>query len=73
LHHSPILKLKGLDDSGNVEVAAGTTVQALLSRLGIPDGQQRYLLVYANGRKQTSSYTLRNGDSVQLFLPIGGG
>ena len=73
LHHSPILKLKGLDGSGSVEVDAGTTVKALLGRFAIPAGQQRYLLIYANGKKQTLSYTLRDGDAVQLFLPIGGG
>jgi sulfur carrier protein ThiS len=73
LRYSPILKLEGPDESGKVETAAGTTVKDLLGRLGIPDGQQRYLLVYANDRKQTLSYTLRDGDAVQLFLPIGGG
>jgi molybdopterin converting factor small subunit len=73
VHHSPVLKLTGLEDNGKLEVDAGTTVQGLLGRLGVPDGQQRYLLVYANGRKQTLSYTLKHGDEVQLFLPIGGG
>jgi len=56
-----------------VEVSAGTTVGELMSRLGVPDAQQRYLLVYVNGKKQTVSCALRQGDAVQLFLPIGGG
>jgi len=73
LNHSPILKLKDLTERGEVEVSAGTTVQALLGRLGVPDTQQRYLLVYVNGEKQTLSYTLRQGDALQLYLPIGGG
>jgi sulfur carrier protein ThiS len=73
VQHSPILKLEGLDKSGSLEVPAGTTIQALLGRLGIPDNQKRYLLVYANGKKQTLSYTLRQDDALQLFLPIGGG
>jgi hypothetical protein len=45
----------------------------LLELLGIPPNQQRYLIVYANGRKQSLSYTLRQDDDLQLFLPIGGG
>jgi hypothetical protein len=44
-----------------------------LGQLGVPGNQQRYLLVYANGKKQTLSYTLHDGDAVQLYLPIGGG
>jgi sulfur carrier protein ThiS len=73
VNHSPILKLKGLGAGGELEVAAGTTVAALLGRLGVPGTQQRYLLVYVNGRKQTVSYALQQDDAVQLFLPIGGG
>jgi sulfur carrier protein ThiS len=73
LQHSPILKLKNLDSNGELTLSDGTTIRALLGRLGIPDGQQRYLIVYANGKKQTLSYTLEHGDAVQLFLPIGGG
>jgi sulfur carrier protein ThiS len=73
VNHSPILKLKGLAQNGEVEIPAGSTVQALLGRLGVPDTQQRYLLVYVNGGKQTLSYTLRQADALQLFLPIGGG
>ena len=73
LSHAPILKLKELDDSGKLELPSGSTIQVLLARLGIPDSQQRYLIVYANGKKQTLSYILRQDDAVQLFLPIGGG
>ena len=73
LTHSPILKLNNVDDQGQVEVRAGTDVKALLADLGVPEKHQRYVLVYINGKKQTSGYTLRQDDTVQLFLPIGGG
>jgi sulfur carrier protein ThiS len=73
VRHSPILKVKGISQEGRLEVPAGTTAGALLERLGIPSNQQRYLIIYANGRKQSLSYTLRQDDAVQLFLPIGGG
>jgi sulfur carrier protein ThiS len=73
LRYSPILKLESVVQGERFEVPAGCTARALLDRLGIRSDHQRYLIVYANGKKQTLGYTLRNGDSVQLFLPIGGG
>ena len=73
LHHSPLLKIREISHDGRVEVPAGTTAGSLLEQVGIPPNQQRYLIVYANGRKQSSSYTLRQDDTVQLFIPIGGG
>ena len=73
LQHSPILKVRKISRNNRVEVPAGTTAKALLEVLGIPPNQQRYLIVYVNGRKQSLSYTLRQDDTLQLFLPIGGG
>jgi hypothetical protein len=71
LQASPLLKLKG--SSGDIEVPVGTNVRALLSQLGVQESQQRYLLVYANGKKQGLSYVVQDHDALQLFLPIGGG
>jgi hypothetical protein len=73
IHHSPILKLDGLGERGELEVDSGTTVETLLGVLGIREDQRRYLLVYANGEKQRLSYTVQDGDTLQLYLPIGGG
>jgi sulfur carrier protein ThiS len=73
LQHSPILKLRKISQDNRVEVPAGMNAGALLELVGIPQNQQRYIIVYANGRKQSLSYTLRQDDELQLFLPIGGG
>jgi sulfur carrier protein ThiS len=73
VQHSPILKVEGISQGDRFEVPAGSTVGSLLDRLGIPTNQQRYLIVYANGGKKTSSYLLKQDDAIQLFLPIGGG
>ena len=73
LKHSPILKIGEISQNGRVEVPAGTTAGALLEQVGVPPRQQRYLILYVNGSKQPLSYTLRQDDTVQLFLPIGGG
>ena len=73
LRYSPILKLNSVEQGGRLEVPAGTTASTLLDLLGIRSDHHRYLIVYANGRKQTLGYALQPEDSVQLFLPIGGG
>ena len=65
--------MRELSRDGRVQVPGGTTVASLLERLGIPSKQQRYIIVYTNGKKQSLNYTLRQDDTVQLFLPIGGG
>ena len=73
LRCSPILKLNDIAQKERVEVPAGTTAGELLHRLGIRSDHQRYILVYANGRKQGLGYVLQAEDQMQLFLPIGGG
>jgi len=73
LKHSPILKVRDFAREGRVEVPEGTTVEALLERIGIHSNHHRYLLVYANGCKRGLDYALQQDDQVQVFLPIGGG
>ena len=73
LHHSPILKLKDVENGGQLEVSVGSTIETLLSSLGIPEDQHRYLLAYANREKKELSYVIQNGDVLHLYLPIGGG
>ena len=53
------------------EVEEGTTVDALIDRLGVPKDQAK--LIFINGRKQDSGYRLEAGDRVGIFPPVGGG
>ena len=71
LQHSPLLKVK--TTSPRIDLPPGTTLGELLQQIGIPADHHRYLLIYANGRKQGPGYVLQQEDAVRLFLPVGGG
>lgn len=49
----------------------GTTLGALVQRLGVPDEVPRINLV--NGRDAEAEQVLRDGDVVSLFPPLAGG
>jgi len=73
VEHSAVLKLKNIQNRGEINVPEDITVAALLIRLGVQAGQHKYLLTYVNGTKRGLSHILHEGDALQLFLPIGGG
>jgi len=73
VEHSAVLKLKNVQNRGEMELPTDITIAALLNRLGIQAGQHKYLLIYVNGKKRSLSHILQDGDALQLFLPIGGG
>jgi molybdopterin converting factor small subunit len=52
-------------------VSAGKTVQDLLDTLHVPLDEVQ--LVFINGVKQDMTTTLKPGDRVGIFPPIGGG
>jgi sulfur carrier protein ThiS len=53
------------------EVAPGTTVAALITELGIPDGEE--LAVVVGNRIVMPGYVLQDGDAVSLLPPVVGG
>jgi molybdopterin converting factor small subunit len=55
----------------NKSVDKGTTVQALVKELKLPEGL--HYIVTVNGRTIESEYVLMNGDEVALFTPFSGG
>ena len=71
--HSAVLKLKNVQNRGEITVPEDITIAALLNRLGVQAAQHKYLLPYVNGTKRGLSHILHEGDALQLFLPIGGG
>ncbi len=52
-------------------VARATTVEGLLSELGIPREETK--LIFINGKKHELDYELSKGDRVGIFPPVGGG
>lgn len=53
------------------ELPDGTTLGALVQRLGVPDEVPRISLV--NGRDAEAEQVLKDGDVVSLFPPLAGG
>jgi molybdopterin converting factor small subunit len=54
-----------------LDVGEGTTVAALIERLGIPPGIVRK--VFVRGLAEDGSYVIRPGDEIAMFPPIAGG
>ncbi|WP_245561191.1 MoaD/ThiS family protein [Desulfoscipio gibsoniae] len=54
-----------------VNLPDGATVRILLNKMHIPEEQVFTVLV--DGRHQTLDYTVRDGERVSLFPPVGGG
>jgi sulfur carrier protein ThiS len=73
VEHSAVLKLKNIQNRGEINLPEDITIAALLNRLGVQAGQHKYLLTYVNGKKRGLNHMLQDGDALQLFLPIGGG
>ena len=61
----------GLFDEEAREIAPGATVADVLKELNIPARQATLILV--NGRHARPDTELKNGDTLSLFPPIGGG
>lgn len=53
------------------ETASGTTVADMIGELGIPE--REVTLVFINGRHAGNETELKDGDTLALFPPIGGG
>lgn len=58
-------------DKDCCEIPEETTVEKLMADLGIPADMVK--LIFINGKRQDSTYQLRQDDRVGLFPPVGGG
>jgi molybdopterin converting factor small subunit len=58
-------------DAHRFAVPSGQSVQDLLDTLGVP--VEEVQLIFVNGIKKDMTATLKDGDRVGIFPPIGGG
>ncbi len=58
-------------EMAQIEIESGTTVRALLARLGVPDSNVWMCAV--NDQVVADSTALREGDVLEVFEPVGGG
>jgi len=55
-----------------VTVPEGSTVRSIIEKYKIPK-DVKTLIIMVNGRGRESNFVLKDGDTVALFPPIGGG
>lgn len=73
VEYTGVLDIKAIPSGGAVELPAGSTVSALLERLGIQTGHRKFITPLVNNAKARNSAVLSEGDRVYLLLPVGGG
>jgi sulfur-carrier protein len=54
-----------------MEVSAGTTVEGLVDRIGLP--RNEVTLIFIDGKHADFNQIIGEGDTVALFPPVGGG
>lgn len=70
---SAILNLPGVTSGSEIEIKNDSTITELLAFFQIKKTQHHYIISFVNGQDQRLSYTLCNGDSLNLLLLGGGG
>jgi len=68
-----LIDIKKINSGSELTLNNDMNISALLSELGIKEHHKKYLVIMANGKKETLYYNLKNNDEVSLFLPVGGG
>ncbi len=73
LNYAAVLKLEKVSSGSTVDLSEGTTVSQLLSDYRIKEEHKRYILVFVDEKKRDLNYVLRDGEELNLYIPIGGG
>jgi molybdopterin converting factor small subunit len=73
INFTRLVDIKKVASGDTINIPEGTDISGLLSILGIIEQHKKYIIVMISGRKENLSYKLKNGDEVNLFLPVGGG
>ena len=58
---------KGMD----VKVEEGSTIEKLIQFLRLPENEARVILI--NGKSKMTTDTIKDGDRINIFTPLGGG
>jgi len=68
-----MIKCRGLDEDGNIEVDDAMSVRELLGLIKVPVLLRPLILVSVNGMNVERNYRLKHGDAVSFMMPIAGG
>ena len=67
------LKIEGVKNGDEVEVADGATAADIMTQFGIPQHHQRHITIFVNDEERRSNEPLQEGDQLALIIQIGGG
>ena len=68
-----LLHLKGVTNNSFLEVKEGSTISDLFNQLNILKDHQKFVTPFINWSEVRKSTTIKDGDTVKIFLPTGGG
>jgi hypothetical protein len=67
------LDIKMHQRKSEIELEDATSIKRLLEVFAILESHRKFIIPIVNGNKEKHSYILKDGDSVFLHLPAGGG
>jgi hypothetical protein len=73
LSYTGVIDIKNVSNSSIIKIYTDSSIDEVLSMLGIRKGHKKYIISMVNDEKQKSTYILQDNDHLSLFLPIGGG
>jgi len=73
LSYTGVIDIKNVSNNSVIQIKAGSTIEDILSMLGIKKEHKKYIISIVNEKKQRPPYILQDNDNLSLFLPVGGG
>lgn len=73
LRYMGFLPLTEVENDSDLSLDEPMRVVDLLNEWDIPSHQQQFFTPYVNEEKKSRDYELQDGDSLFLYLPVGGG
>lgn len=67
------LKLEGIKSGSVLQFPEGTTAAGILDHLGLVGPYRKYIIPIVNGARSPQERTLKDGDRLFIYLPVGGG
>jgi sulfur carrier protein ThiS len=69
----PVRRPRGVPVRGEHQVPPGGTIEALLDSLGYDAGDRTHLRAVVDGRTVPLGSRLEGGETITVFMPVGGG
>ncbi len=68
-----LIHLKDIKNRSIIDIKSGSTISDLYDELKILKDHQRFIIPFINDTEAKRSTSLKDGDTIKLFLPTGGG